>query len=348
MLSLNTEVKMKSFSIRTLVARTLGVASIAALACGATLATAEPPAQQSTSAGSTGAQVVSKAHAAQPDYILTPKGVFAHRECVHALDEGDVVDQGGNIRKKSGTIQVIAACAHPEIPARANGQGQGRISGVQAPTDNGWTETAFWNAPGAVGQFQSEFHVPAAPSNFDGQLIYIFPALEGVAPTGGEAILQPVLQYGNNGGWGGQYWTLNSWAGGGGEYNGNYYNGNVISVSTGDVIYGDMEGNPDNCNGNGCLWEVVGSDLTNGQTSTYGTYINISWTQVFALAIEVYGVDTCADYPATYDNSFDFFITGWVWSGSGPQWTPQWSPSINVETCGETITSNSGLVNLYY
>ena len=332
---------MKSLSIRTLVARTLGASSIAAFACGATAASAEPPAQQSISAESTGAQAVSKALAAHPDRVLTPNGVFAHKDCVHALDEGDVVDHVGNIRKKDGTVRVLPTCAHPEIPVHAHEQEQG--SRVQPATDNGWTEAAIWNAPGAVGQFGATFHVPAAPSNFDGQLIYIFPALQG-----GGAILQAVIQYGNNGAWGGQYWSLNTWAGGGGEYGGNYYYGNAVSVSTGDEIYNDEVGNPDNCNGNGCLWDVVGSDLTNGQISSYGTYINISWTQVIGLAIEVYGVDTCADYPATYDNSYNFFITGWSWSGPGPQWAPQWSPAFWVQTCGENITSNSGLVNLYY
>ena len=330
---------MKSFSIRTLAARTLGVLSIAALACIGTEAIAEPPAQQSVSAESTSVQAASKALATHPDYVLTPKGVFVHKACVHALDKGDLVDKVGNIRKKDGTIQTVSACASPEIPAHAHEQGQS--SGVQPPTDNGWTEYAYWYAPSAVGEFSNNFHVPAAPSNFDGQLIYIFPGMQG-----GGAIIQTVIQYGNNGGWGGQYWTMASWAGGGGEYNGNYYSGNVVSISTGDEIHSELNGNPNNCNGNGCLWEITGTDLTNGQVSSYGTYINISWNQVIPLAIEVYGVDTCADYPAIYDNSYDFYITGW---NSGPQWTPQLTSIISVETCNESVTSDgSSYVNLYY
>ena len=332
------EVAVKSISTRTLVARTLCVLSIAALGGIGTAATAQPPAQQSVGAESASMQAVSKALAAHPDYVLTPKGVFAHKTCVHALNKGDQVDPVGNIRKKDGTIQAVTACAYPEIPTQAHEQGQS--SGVQPATDNGWTEYAYWYAPSAVGEYANEFHVPAAPSYFDGQLIYIFPGMQG-----GGAIIQTVIQYGNNGGWGGQYWTMNTWAGGGGEYGGNYYSGNVVTVSTGDVIYSNLYGNPDNCNGNGCLWEIVGSDLTNGQVSSYGTYINISWNQVIGLAIEVYGVDTCADYPATYDNSYDFYVAGW---DSGPQWTPQWTSAIFVETCSETITSDSGLVNLYY
>ena len=332
---------MKSFSIRTLVVPTLGVLSVAAIGCSGTEGegTIEPPAQQSVSAESIGARAASKALAAHPDHVLTPNHVFAHKECVHALDKGDRVDAVGNIRRNDGTVRVVPSCDHPEISARA-GDEQGRSSRVQPPTDNGWTETAFWNAPGAVGRFTNNFHVPAAPSNFDGQLIYIFPGLQG-----GGAILQTVIQYGNNGAWGGQYWTMNAWAGGGGEYGGNYYYGNTVSVNTGDEIYNVEQGNPGNCNANGCLWQVYGKDMTNGQTTEYDTYINISWTQVLALTIEVYGVDTCADYPATYDNSYNFFISGW---NGGPQWTPQWSSNIWVNTCGENITSNSGLVNLYY
>lgn len=326
---------MKSVSIRTLVARTLGVLSIVALTCTGTEATAEPAAQQLLSAESTGMQIASKALTAHPDYVLTPKGVFAHKTCVHAVDGGDLVDPAGNIQKRDGTFQVVAACAYPEIPTHDPGQ----RSGVQ-PTDNGWTEYAYWFAPSAVGQYTNVFHVPAAPSNFDGQTIFIFPGMQG-----GGAIIQTVIQYGGSAAGGGEYWAMDTWAGGGGEYNGNYYFGNMVSVNTGDEIYSNLQGDPNNCNGNGCLWAIVGSDLTNGQVSSYDTYINISWNQVIGLAIEVYGVDTCADYPSTYDNSYDFYIAGW---DNGPQWTPQWTSSILVETCSETVTSNSGLVNLYY
>lgn len=330
---------MKSLSIRTLVARTFGVLGLVALACTATKATAEPHARQPASTESTSMPVASKALAAHPDYVLTPSGVFAHKACVHNLDKGDVVDHLGNIQKKDGTVQAVSACGYPEIPSPAHKPGQS--SRVQPPTDNGWTEYAYWFAPSAVGEFANNFHVPAAPSNFDGQLIYIFPGMQG-----GGAIIQTVIQYGNNGGWGGQYWTMASWAGGGGEYNGNYYSGNVVSISTGDEIHSDISGNPGNCNGNGCLWSIVGTDLTNGQVATYDTYINISWNQVIPLAIEVYGVDTCADYPATYDNSYYFYIAGW---NGGPQWTPQLTSSITVETCNESVGSDgSSYVNLYY
>ena len=192
------EVAVKSISTRTLVARTLCVLSIAAFGGIGTAATAQPPAQQSVGAESASMQAVSKALAAHPDYVLTPKGVFAHKTCVHALNEGDQVDPVGNIRKKDGTIQAVTACAYPEIPTHAHEQGQS--SGVQPATDNGWTEYAYWYAPSAVGEYANEFHVPAAPSYFDGQLIYIFPGMQG-----GGAIIQTVIQYGNNGGWGGQY-----------------------------------------------------------------------------------------------------------------------------------------------
>lgn len=330
---------MKSFSMWTLVARAVVVSSVAALGCSGA---GESPSQQSASAISLNLHPASKALAAHPDYVLIPNGVFAHKDCVHSVGAGDVVDNLGNIQKKDGTVQVVDLCTQREIDARADGQGRG--SAVQAATDNGWTEAAVWNAPSAVGQFESEFHVPAAPSNFDGQLIYIFPGLQG-----GGAILQTVIQYGNNGAWGGEYWSMNTWAGGGGEYGGNYYFGNAVSVNTGDEIHNNEQGYPNNCNGNGCMWEVLGVDGQTGATSQYDTYINISWTQVLGLVIEVYGVDTCADYPATYDNGYNFFITGWSWSGGGPQWTPgPWTYWNFVETCGESITSNDNLVNLYY
>jgi hypothetical protein len=329
---------VKSFSIATLVVPALGILSVAAVGCSGMEGVVEPADQESAGAASTKGQVASKALAAHPDHVLTPNGVFAHKACVHAIADGDMVDGSGRILRKDGSVQRVASCAYPEIGFAADKPRDSRS--FQPATDNGWTETAYYNMPVPVGEYRSRFHVPAAPSYFAGQLIYIFPGLQG-----GGAILQTVIQYGNNGAWGGQYWSMNTWAGGGGEYGGNYYYGNVVRVNTGDTIANAQVGHPNDCNQNGCAWDVVGTDLNNGQTSSYKTYINISWTQVLALAIEVYGVDRCDKYPATYDNAWGFYVQQW---GGGGAFTTNWQSAIWVNTCGESITGDKNLINLYY
>jgi len=49
--------------------------------------------------------------------------------------------------------------------------------------------------------------VPSNPSD-NGALIYLF---NGIEPSNFSAILQPVLQYGSNGAFGGNYWVIASW-----------------------------------------------------------------------------------------------------------------------------------------
>jgi hypothetical protein len=331
--------------LRTL---TLGALSSAIGCSGA----AESTEQQSVSAVSTtSAQPESKALAAHAGYALTPMGVFAHEDCIHHLDEGDAVVSGG-VRRKSGRIDRYPACTHPEIPAKSGSQAHGGAvpPGQRAAQDSGWVEQIYWDAPGPVGQFSVQFHVPAAPAHYDGQTIFIFPSL-----TGGGAILQTVIQYGASQAGGGPYWALAEWCGGGGEYGGNYYASNLIPVNTGDTIQSDIAGN---CgwgqNGNGCLWEMTGQDLNTGGSVYEGTYINISWTRVEGIVLEVYGVDTCADYPSTYDNAWGWNITPW---GGGASWNPTWSGDIFYNdcdngsgncSCGQNVSQTGDYINIYY
>jgi hypothetical protein len=68
-----------------------------------------------------------------------------------------------------------------------------------------------WQAPGppAWTAVSSNQYVPSNPQDNDGQVIFYWNGLEEFA--GGTFVLQPVLQWGSTGGFGGQYWQIASW-----------------------------------------------------------------------------------------------------------------------------------------
>jgi hypothetical protein len=67
------------------------------------------------------------------------------------------------------------------------------------------------------------------------QLIYLFNGLE---PTSGYTILQPVLQWGLSPAGGGNYWAITNWYV---SASGDYFCGSLITVNPGDTLQGVMQ-----------------------------------------------------------------------------------------------------------
>lgn len=59
-----------------------------------------------------------------------------------------------------------------------------------------------------ISSFATTWKVPAAPTTNHQQTIFLFNSIE---PASGNAILQPVLQYGPSAAGGGSYWAVASW-----------------------------------------------------------------------------------------------------------------------------------------
>jgi hypothetical protein len=110
---------------------------------------------------------------------------------------------------------------------------------VQDPgTGNGWVEAAQWDtalkSPDNIDYLYGYWTVPAAPKT-SGALVYFF---NGVEPNGGGWIIQPVLQYGDNGAFGGDYWVFASWLV---HSNTDYFvSSTVLSVNPGDKVNGSL------------------------------------------------------------------------------------------------------------
>lgn len=276
-------------------------------------------------------------NALDSDYVSIPHGGQVHKSCVHQLADQDVVDELGAIHSADGSVHpAVSPCAFPMRRVHSSGA----AAGGPNPTDNGWTEDAGWTSSVAMRQFGTSFHVPAAPSLYTGQTIFLFPGMEDLSSN--PSIIQAVLQYGPSAAGGGASWAIAGWFGGG-AWGGNYFHTALRGVSTGEVIRGGIY-QTTNCHPAGCEWDVAVNDSNNANYMITGGIVGFAWQWVIAGAIEVYNIDDCRKYPATYDNFYDFFLQ----DGNFNSPTPQWQADINVSTCGERVVTGTSLVELHY
>ena len=162
-------------------------------------------------AGLTTAQALTSAGPKRPaavpaNYVITPFGYF-DPSCVSHLAKGDVLRQDEKlIQRANGNSESIHVCAYPHY--RADGEKViGDERAVREPNiSHAWVEYASITTGAAFGQIYSEWDVPPAPTNNDGQTVYLFNGLEDINDV--VTIIQPVL------GWNSDYasaWGIASW-----------------------------------------------------------------------------------------------------------------------------------------
>ena len=205
-------------------------------------------------------------------------------------------------------------------------------------TDNGWITYASWlNRTGTpVSSFTTTWTVPPAPLTYDDQTLFQFNSIE---PNSGNAILQPVLQYGPSAAGGAGYWAVASWY----VTGNNAYFSSLVPVSAGQSLTGVIK-----------LSSHTGTryNYTCAFTGISGT--NFSMKNIAQLTwctetLEVYGVDQCSEFPNTAYSQMSGIklLTGTK--------TPSvnWSPTNAATSCGvqTTIVTNGGsdgVVDIYY
>jgi hypothetical protein len=195
------------------------------------------------------------------------------------------------IERANGSFEKIPVCAYPHY--RADGEKVvGDERAVKDPNiSHAWVEDASVTTTSSYGFLYGFWNVPPAPTNNDGQTVYLFNGLEDINDV--VTIIQPVL------GWNSDYasaWGIASWNC---CVNGAVNEAPPEPASSGDLIYGYMF---DTCKA-GTLscssWDIVTWDLTNGKfsqltnTSSYGQTFN--WA--FGGVLEVYNIVQCGDYP---------------------------------------------------
>ncbi|MBV8485111.1 MAG: hypothetical protein JO077_19875 [Verrucomicrobia bacterium] len=208
-------------------------------------------------------------------------------------------------------------------------------------TDNGWVTFASWyNDTGTpVAYYVADWNVPPAPSTYDGQTIFLFNSIE---PASGNAILQPVLQYGTSAAGGGEYWSVASW------YvfkdNQDAYVTPLTYVSPGQFLGGQIsliKKKRALCTYKSDFYGIDASILTVRDIR------QLVWCTG---TLEVYGLDQCTDFPNTaYTEMYSVNIV--LTNGYAP--SMQWTVTNAATSCGvQTGIGYGGAVNaildIYY
>ncbi|MGI0078162.1 MAG: hypothetical protein ACRECH_00875 [Nitrososphaerales archaeon] len=197
-----------------------------------------------------------------------------------------------------------------------------------SPSGGSWVEDATFNEYYFTG-FSAQWNVPAPPSSYGNQIIYLFPGLE---PIFGDSIIQPVLQWGSSSYGSGQYYVMADWYF---SILSGAYHTPFIKVNSGDTIGGFMA----ESSGPGSSWTVGFADVTTQKGNAMGVS-GIYETQAF-VTLEQYNVQSCSQYPNTWYYGIPFSS---VQDQSGH--TGSWNTQINLHGCGEFVSTYPNYVNL--
>ncbi len=268
------------------------------------------------------------------NYVLTPFGYQASA-CVHGVPSGSLVLENGTVLTGDGSRISFQPCPYPRT-----------ISSPGPLNHNSnWVEEAYWlYTAKPITDFYGKWNVPHAPTSNDGQTTFLWTGLEccNAPNTGGQSLLQPVLQWGPAANGGGSYWIMDSWyvtASGAA-----FYSTPFISASWTDNLVGDI--NRGTCNV-GCTayrWSVSSENLVTLQSTTLQVTLSTTQTSVYA-NLETYNWLRCNDYPSSGSTNFySLQLTDTQGTVS-----PSWSPTVWDTGCGEGVTiQSSSIVTLSY
>jgi len=283
------------------------------------------------------------------EYMYPPgTGYLMHKSCVHEVPDGASIRHGANGRvevvSKGGDIVTYGRCTHAMVRVGS------AVSSGQPPSSNtGWNTWSSAFAPtGPTGHdwfsaIGGDWTVPPDPSvDFVGGLIYLFNSLQSASE-----IIQPVLQFGNNGTFGGNSWTLASWHVYVDQGGGAYYSP-VLNTSEGSSIHGFTVSN--GCSSSGlCNWEIDTTDNTSGHTTTMfisaGTGANTvaeRFTRADQAVLEAYGISFCAQYPSgstQFQNTTLYQLSPSLLTGVEMYTSASWFTGVGSDmTCGQTTS----------
>lgn len=177
-----------------------------------------------------------------------------------------------------------------------------------------------------VAQFSATWTVPPPPTTPRHQVIFLF---NGMQNTGGDfGILQPVLQWGNNGRFGGSFWMLASWYA---------ITGTVVHVSKAVQVQP----------GATVTGVIALSGHDNGELHYRSvfldhpeTVLNISTPTELRpsfVALEAYALSDCSDYPDVVSTVFSNIF---VRSQQSPL-AMEWNAVTRINNCGQEARVNS-------
>jgi hypothetical protein len=280
-----------------------------------------------------------------PDWVKTPSGL-AYKSCVHEVPDGAVVDAttdtvtlDGVVVAKYGKCPYKGTIKNPDstqatqpVQSLAQTMSSG-MNAVQPPAVNGttWFLASWYNSPYEVTTLSAQWLVPKNPTQ-NGALVYLFPSVE---PTALNGIVQPVLQWGNNNYFGGNYWSIADWFVQGGA---SYYS-NVQTTSAGHKLLGTIS----RSSGSATSWSIQVADLTSGgsQGLTLNTGIT-SWKAVQGGVLEVgNNITSCHQLPTSSGQFSSISLTT-----TAGKITPGWGARKLSSSCSGNVTTSPTTTSL--
>ncbi len=266
------------------------------------------------------------------DYVPTPGGQWVHRSCVIEVENGGRAKTGRRCAYKPG----------PKKPLRI-ATVESAVSTPDPAISWAWYANSYKTTPASPGWydgFYAIWTVPSNPVNDDGQTLHYFPGLENY--TGARTtIIQPVLTY-----WAGS-WLIASWWGP--DSNGNYQHSTFMTVSPGDLIWGNAYGG--DCTSDGvCDWYISTSNMSTGYATALTVNTGFTYDYAAPWVEEVYNITRCSNFPASSISASSALFVGpnnvgdsgsWLsttYSSSSPNCSPSVSISGSATTISQTIT----------
>ena len=239
-------------------------------------------------------QQLKTADISQKDELVNTPGGPIKKSNVHRVEKGCYLSkENGRIKKihaKTGKVLQeydISKTSTSEQTIRTK-QNE-KLAQVDSTFGTGWITYVEWsnNSHFPINYFSTNWIVPNPPTAFNNQLIYLFSGIDPV--NTGNAILQPVLQWGQSPAGGGYYWAITNW-----YVEGNgvaFWGDSLIEVSPGNNLQGVMK-----------LTAITDSGYSYNSAFIGHTACSLQVNNVAALTwanetMEVYGITGYTDYP---------------------------------------------------
>ena len=220
------------------------------------------------------------------------------------LPGGKLVHDGDVVRLIDAAGKLIHTAKNDGSNPRENPEGKGVL-----PQQSGWVAYAYWyNTGSPINYFTTDWVVPPAPRTYRRQTVFLFNSIE---PASGNAILQPVLQYGPSAAGGANYWAVASWY----VVGTTAYHTSLVRVNPGQVLRGI----------------ISLTSITSGKYNyaTYfsnvgGTTLTLSGSPQLVWAtetLESYNVGVSTDYPSGSTVFSSIYIRTTTSNAPSMRWT---------------------------
>ena len=251
-------------------------------------------------------------------------------------NHGASAGKDGSIPRSDQAEQALANAADNGVK---NHGGGGASNAAVSPAPIPWDYTGGWwlaskgTAPAPITHLYAQWIVPAnPPKTIAKELIYLFPAIQPSWTSSN--ILQSVLQWSPDPMSTGPIWVLAGWFV---DSNNNAYHSQYFATAAGHTIQGTIA----LVSGSTSQFTVTVYDVTAGKAATYRAATGISsWLAVAGGALEVYGIQSCAQLPGS-----SITFSGLAVATAAGQVTPS-LPASGISACYGTMTASSTTTKL--